>query len=91
MAIPTTAPAARPCFPPQAPLPAAAAVPRRFTVQVSPQVYVDLPLPTGLDAAGAERYVRAYALSRGHDCRLERLGAGRVYCLSDGARFEAFR
>lgn len=95
MSTPTTARAvsltARPHYPPPALVPAPAAAPRRFTVQASPRVYVERPLPPGLDAAGAERYVRAYAQCRGQDCRLERPGAPAVYCLSDGTSFTAAR
>ncbi|MCU0607442.1 MAG: hypothetical protein MUF78_08520 [Candidatus Edwardsbacteria bacterium] len=96
MNTPTTAGAARlsarPPYPPPVLVPAPpAAAPRRFTVQVSPRVYVERPLPPGLDAAGAERYLRAYAVSRGQDCRLEYPAGPAVYCLSDGTRFEAAR
>lgn len=83
------------CFPPLALVPAAPArgdasrSPRFFTVQIAAQVYHSLPLPAGLDGGAAERYVRAFALAQGRDCRVDRAGSKTVYLLSDGARFEA--
>jgi hypothetical protein len=81
-------------FPPLtlvAPPGAAPSALRRFIVQISPLIHRSMPLPPGLDAGAAERYVRAFAQSNGQDCCVEYAGSGAVYFLADGTRFLAGR